>query len=180
MTRTAVITFGRMNPITAGHEKLINKLSKLSRVCEAEPLLFLSHTSDNTKNPLDYLTKILLAKQAFPDVNVRISNSRTIIEVMRELQGDYTDVIKIVGSDRVIEFDNLLQKYNNKDYYFDSITVASAGTRDPDSSDVDGMSATKMREAAKNADEQAFTLGLPEKLKPMSKLIMNQVRKQIV
>lgn len=180
MSNTAVITFGRMNPITVGHQKLIQKVESLARLCNAEPLLYLSHSCGTDRNPLDYMTRYLLAKQAFPKVNVQWSESRTIIQILKELADNFDDIIYVAGSDRLSEFDNLLNKYNHTDYSFESITVASAGVRDADSTDVDGMSSTKMREYAKNGDNDRFTLGLPSGIQPMSTHIMNLIRKEIL
>ena len=180
MQNTAVITFGRFNPVTIGHEKLVTKVAQMAELCHADPIVYLTHTMDNEKNPLDYLTKLLLVKTAFPFVNVQPSTAKTIIHVMQELEHKYYNVIVVVGSDRVVEFDTLLNKYNGKDYSFNNIMVASGGSRDPDSDEVDGMSATKMREAALNDDLNTFDQGLPVRLRPMSTHIMNQVRKGLL
>ena len=162
--KKAVITFGRFNPMTVGHEKLVNKVKDVSKKISGDPHIYLSHTQDKKRNPLDYKTKVKLAQRAFGSV-VKKSRARTIIEIMKELEKKkYTDVHLVVGSDRVKEFDTLLQKYNGKDYTFDSIKVESAGDRDPDAEGVSGMSATKMRLAAKSDDLPRFKSGAPSKL----------------
>lgn len=173
---TAVFTFGRLNPPTIGHEKLINKLRKVARLSKGQPLLFLSHSQDSKKNPLDYNSKIKYSKISFGNI-VQRSNSNTIIKVMQELEQKYDNVVLVAGSDRVKDFDQLLQKYNGKEYNFDSIKVVSAGQRDPDADGVEGMSASKMRELAKDEDLAQFTKGLPLKAQRQSKNIMNSVRK---
>ena len=170
--KKAVITFGRFNPMTIGHEKLVNKVKDVSKKTSGDPHIYLSHTQDNKRNPLDYKTKVKLAQRAFGSV-VKKSRARTIIEIMKELEKKkYTDVHLVVGSDRVKEFDTLLQKYNGKDYTFDSIKVESAGDRDPDAEGVSGMSATKMRVAAKTGDLKLFKKGAPSKLTDKEKEIM--------
>ena len=170
--KKAVITFGRFNPMTVGHEKLVNKVKDVSKASGGHPLIYLSHTQDNKRNPLNYNTKVKLATSAFGSV-VKKSRARTIIEIMKEIQKKkYTDVILVVGSDRVKEFDTLLQKYNGKDYTFDSIKVQSAGDRDPDDAGVSGMSATKMRAAAKMGDLKSFKKGAPSTLTDKEKKIM--------
>ena len=162
--KKAVITFGRFNPMTVGHEKLVNKVKDVSKKISGDPHIYLSHTQDKKRNPLDYNTKVKLAQRAFGSA-VKKSRARTIIEIMKELEKKkYTDVHLVVGSDRVKEFDTLLQKYNGKDYTFDSIKVESAGDRDPDAEGISGMSATKMRLAAKSDDLPRFKSGAPSKL----------------
>lgn len=172
----AVITFGRLNPPTVGHEKLVNKVRKVARLTKGQPLIFLSHSQDPKKNPLDYNTKLKISKNSFGNI-VQRSNSNTIIKVMQELEKKYKEVVLVVGSDRVKEFDTLLQKYNGKDYTFDNIKIVSAGQRDPDADGVEGMSASKMRELAKDEDLAQFTKGLPLKVQRQAKNIMNSVRK---
>ena len=173
---TAVFTFGRLNPPTIGHEKLINKVRKVARLSKGQPFVFLSHSQDNKKNPLDYNTKFKISKNSFGNI-VQRSNSNTIIKVMQELEKKYDKVVLVAGSDRVKEFDTLLQKYNGKEYTFDSIKISSAGQRDPDAEGVSGMSASKMRELAKDKDLKQFTKGLPLKAQKNAEQIMNSVRK---
>ena len=174
--KTVVIGWGRMNPITVGHEKLANKIKSVARANSATPLLYITHSQDAKKNPLEYDDKIMLAKKAFGSKLVQKSPSKTIIQVMKELQGGYSKLILVVGSDRVNDFDTLLNKYNGKDYTFDSIEVVSAGDRDPDADDVSGMSASKMRAAAAAGKFDQFKSGLPRKLKGDAKDIYDMVR----
>lgn len=172
---TAVVGWGRMNPITTGHEKLVNKIQTTAKNYNADPLVFLSHSQDNKKNPLSYNQKIRLANKAFGRV-VQRSNAKTIIQVMQELESDYDNIILVVGQDRVKEFDTLLQKYNGRDYTFKSIKVVSAGDRDPDAEGVEGMSASKMRVLAAAGQMDQFVAGLPEKLRPIGERVYQMVR----
>jgi len=158
-----VITFGRMNPPTTGHEKLVRALNKTAKRVGGEAAIYLSHSQDAKKNPLSYKDKLIWAQKAFGDV-VKKSSARNIIEVLKELDSAYTDVTIVVGSDRVKEFDTLANKYNGKEYNFKSIQTVTAGERDPDSEGVDGMSASKMRELAKDGKISNFLMGLPNKL----------------
>ena len=173
---TAVISFGRMNPVTIGHEKLVNKVTSEASKRKADPLIFLSHSQDKKKNPLTYDDKIKYATKAFGSV-IKKSNAKTIIQIAQSLEGKYKDIVMVVGSDRVKEFDSLLNKYNGKDYNFNSITVISAGDRDPDADDVSGMSASKMRELASNNKTSEFSKGLPKRLQSDAATIMSAVRK---
>ena len=161
--RTAVIAWGRMNPITIGHEKLVTKVTDIARKTKAEAKIFLTHTQDPKKNPLSYDDKIELARTAFGNVIFK-SGSKTLIDVLKQLQQQYKNIVLVAGQDRINEFEALLNKYNGKEYNFDSIQVVSAGERDPDADDVTGMSASKMRSLALAGDKNTFKKGLPTKL----------------
>ena len=164
-----VFTFGRMNPPTIGHEKLANKIKDVARKEKADARIYLSHTNKPNTDPLSYNDKIKFAKKAFGIAYK--SNAKQIFQIAKELFGQgYTDVIMVVGSDRVEEFQGLLNKYNDKgDYNFDSIKVVSAGQRDPDAKGVEGMSGTKLRNLAKDGDQKTFMKGLASKLSPVDK-----------
>jgi nicotinic acid mononucleotide adenylyltransferase len=159
---TAVISFGRLNPPTSGHQLLVNKMLDVARANKALPFLYLSHSQDKKKNPLSYDQKVAFAKRAFGNV-VRKSKARTIIEVLKELDSKFNDIIVVVGSDRVNEFNTLLTRYNGKEYTYESITIVSAGQRDPDADDVSGMSASKLRALAAAGDFEQFKTGMPTK-----------------
>ena len=164
-----VFTFGRMNPPTIGHEKLANKIKKVASKEKADARIYLSHTNKPGSDPLSYNDKIKFANKAFGIAYK--SNAKQIFQVVKELykQG-YTDVVMVVGSDRVKEFDSKLKQYNGKgDYDFDSIKVVSAGQRDPDAKGVEGMSGTKLRNLAKDGDQKTFMQGLASKLSAMDK-----------
>jgi hypothetical protein len=176
--RVAVISFGRLNPPTLGHSKLVDKLVSTARQMNGTPMLFLSHSVDKAKNPLTYDQKIDLAQKAFGKIAQR-SPARNIIEVLKSVEKKYDEVIIVVGDDRVREFDVLVNKYNGKEYRFDSVKVVSAGARDPDAQDVTGMSASKMRAAAVSGDFTAFQSGLPTKLKNQAEDIFAMLRKQM-
>lgn len=174
--KSIVIAFGRMNPITVGHEKLASKVMAVAAREKAEPAIYLSHSNDPKKNPLSYEDKVKFGRMAFGNI-VKPSKSRTIIDVAKELSGKYGKLIVIAGSDRVKEFSALLQKYNGRDYTFDKIDIVSAGERDPDAEGVEGMSASKMREIAKEGNLEEFKKGLPRKLQSKAKQVMDAVRK---
>ena len=126
-------TFGRMNPPTIGHKALVDKLVQVARKEKGQPLIYLSQTQDAKKNPLSYQDKIRLAKAAFGQRLIVQSRARTIIEVAKELDGVYKNLVVVVGSDRLREFNSLMTRYNGKDYNFATLEVISAGDRDPDS-----------------------------------------------
>lgn len=162
--KKVVFTFGRMNPPTVGHQKLVDKILSNAKKEKADAKVFLSHTQNNKKDPLNYAEKIRFARKGFGKI-VEQSKSKTIIQVLQELEkAGYTDAILVVGSDRVTEFSGLLNKYNGGPFSFDSINVISAGARDPDAEGVEGMSASKLRALAAEGDFDTFKTGLPKKL----------------
>ena len=178
--KSVVFTFGRMNPPTTGHQLLVNKLVAYAKQHGAAPRVYLSH-STGKKDPLQYDTKIGFARQAFGAI-VKKSNARNVIQILQSLEKEkFTDVVMIVGSDRVPEFKKLLNAYNGKEYNFDKITIVSAGERDPDADDVSGMSASKMRALAVDNQDAAFMRGAPSTLKAQTrKQMLIAVRKALL
>jgi len=180
--KTVVLGWGRMNPITSGHEKLANKIKEVAKKRSATPLIYLGQSQDPKKNPLSYDDKIKLAQMAFGRNLVVKSKAKTIFQVMKELEAKFDNVILVVGADRISEFDTLLNKYNGKDFTFDDIEVVSAGERtDPDSDEAknmtaDTMSASVMRKLASQGDLEGFKKGLPKKLQRNAKNIYDMVR----
>ena len=154
--------FGRMNPPTIGHARLLNTTARAS--AGGDYYIFLSHTQDSKKNPLDYNTKIDFAKAMYPQHAEHISYGglRTIMEIMEFLyHHNYTDITYVCGSDRMPAFKELLNKYNGveggKIYYkFNSINLVSSGPRDPDDDGVAGASASAARAAAEAGDKEEF------------------------
>ena len=160
------ITFGRFNPPTTGHETLIRRVKAASK--NGEYRIYPSRTEDPKKNPLSPEEKINYMRKAYPEHSARIINSpdmRTIFDVLGTLDSEgFSSVNIVVGGDRVSEFNSLANKYNGKAYNFEVINVVSAGDRDPDSEDIEGMSASKQRKAAAEDDYDTFKKGCPSKL----------------
>jgi hypothetical protein len=158
------ITFGRFNPPTAGHEKLLTKVAREAKTSGGEYRIYPSRSEDPKKNPIDAGTKIKYMRMSFPDhANAIVDNGdmRTIFDVLSALDSDgYSNVNIVVGGDRVSEFNSLAQKYNGDLYTFDEIKVVSAGGRDPDADGVEGMSASKLRKAAVEGDFDTFSNGV--------------------
>jgi hypothetical protein len=165
---TAVFAFGRFNPPTIGHEKLINKVQQVAAKVNGKGFVFLSHTGGTAKDPIDFTTKLSYLRQHFqsdPKLSFGDIRANTIIKVMKVLEQEgRTKVIMVAGDDRVMEFQKLLNQYNGKptkagdvEYTFDSIQVVSAGQRDPDASDITGVSASKARELAMKGQEHEFS-----------------------
>jgi nicotinic acid mononucleotide adenylyltransferase len=164
------LTFGRFNPPTVGHEKLIKQVASSAN---GDFRIYPSRSQDPQKNPLDPNTKAEWMKKMFPeyaDAIVTDENMRNIFDVLKAVAAEgYTEVNIVVGSDRVSEFQNLAQKYNGSLYNFNNIQVISAGERDSDAEDVSGMSASKMRKAAMDDQFEVFKKGIPDTLKDSDK-----------
>ena len=158
------IAFGRFNPPTIGHGKLLDAAKKAA--AGGEMKVYPSRTQDPKKNPLDPDMKVSYMKKLFPDYEDNIINDsemKTIFDVLTTANEDgFKNVNIIVGADRQAEFENLATKYNGDLYDFDQIRVISAGVRDADAEGVEGMSASKMRKAVVDGDYNAFKRGLPK------------------
>jgi hypothetical protein len=184
---TAIFTFGRFNPPTLGHEKLVIAVANVARREGGEYFVYPSHTQDPKKNPLDQTTKVKYMKKMFSKhkENIITSTAKNALEVASELQDKgYTNLVMVVGSDRVKDFQNLLDRYNGDEtkvhgfYDFDTIKVVSAGERDPDAEGVSGMSASKMRQSAVEGDFKTFRSGIPSSLNDKdTKKMFNDIRK---
>jgi hypothetical protein len=177
--KSVVFSFGRMNPPTVGHEKLVDKIQAVAKANKADARLFLSRTEGDDKNPLPYSDKLKLAKMAFPGIVQDTPKSMYpagFIGLLKMLEDKYDKVIIVVGSDRLPNIKALANKYNGKEYKFEEIEVVSAGERDPDEEGVSGMSASKMRAAAKAGDLVKFKSGLPDRLKSVAKLVMDKLQ----
>ena len=163
---TLTVAFGRFNPPTVGHEKLLSAAKKASAGGDLK--IYPSRTQDPKKNPLDPDMKISYMKKMFPDYADNIVNDEEMKSIFNVLttasEQGYTSVNIIVGSDRQAEFENLATKYNGELYTFDEIRVISAGVRDADAEGVEGMSASKMRKAVVDGDFDSFRRGTPKSL----------------
>jgi len=165
-TDTLTLAFGRFNPPTVGHEKLLQMARKTAAGGDLK--IYPSRTQDPKKNPLDPDMKVSFMKKMFPDFDENIVNDdemRSIFNVLQTADGEYKNVTIIVGSDRQSEFESLATKYNGELYNFDDIRVVSAGVRDADAEGVEGMSASKMRKAVVDDDFEAFKRGVPSSVK---------------
>ena len=182
-TNEITFAFGRFNPPTVGHEKLMNAVKKLAR--GGTYRIYPSQSQDAKKNPLDFKLKVKFMRKMFPKHARNImadKGMRTAFDVIVALydQG-YTHVSFVAGEDRVIEFDKLFNKYNGVKgrhgfYQFkNGVKVISAGARDPDAEGVEGMSASKLRLAASDNDLKLFAKGMPKGFKEVENLF-NAVR----
>ena len=182
---TCVFTFGRFNPPTTGHEKLLDAVAGQAKKNPGAPYyVFASHSENAKKDPLPYAKKVAYMKKMFPKHarTIIVDKARNVFEIAVSLHNKgHKSIVMVVGSDRVAEFEGLLNKYNGVEarhgyYGFDNIEVVSAGERDPDAEGVTGMSASKMRAAASANDFDQFKLGVPSTFKQAMSLFKD-VRK---
>ncbi len=183
---TAVFVFGRFNPPTIGHEKLINAVIAINQREGGTALIYGSHSQDSKKNPLSHKQKFKYLEKMFPRMKKSLQSKATeknVFEIATELNGKYDKLVMVAGSDRVDEFTSLLNSYNGIKskhgfYEYKEIEVISAGSRDPDDDGAAGMSASKLRKAATQGDFNAFLLGVSDELTVKDKKnMMNDVRK---
>ena len=176
---TLTIAFGRFNPPTTGHEKLLDTVASSSD--DGDYVIVPSRSQDKKKNPLDADAKVGVMRQMFPNHSEKIVNdpaNRTIFDVLKKAHNDgYTNVRLVVGADRQKEFDKLTNNYNGLKYDFDKVEVRSAGDRDPDGEGVEGMSASKQRKYAADNDFNNFLKGVPSAMnKKVAKDLFNNIR----
>ena len=178
-------TFGRMNPPTIGHGKVMDTIAKKSGGSDYK--IFVSQSQNPKKDPLSYSDKIKHLRKMFPKHarSVMVDKGvRNVFDVASKLyDSGYKNVTMVVGADRIREFSTLLNKYNGVKarhgfYNFEKINIVSAGERDPDSEGVEGMSASKQRANASANDYQAFVKGVPSKMSDRdARKLFNDVRK---
>ena len=168
--KPVVFAFGRFNPPTTGHAKLVDVLNRLAKKVGGDAMVFTSHSNDKKKNPLNHKQKVNYLRKFFgKKVKVPDVSARTVFEIANALHNQgYKSIYMVAGSDRIREFDALLKKYNGVKarhgfYKFDEIQIVSAGERDPDADDISGMSASKMRAAAEQGDFDTFKQGVANK-----------------
>ncbi len=178
-----VVVFGRFNPPTTGHQKLLQRAKSEASRKNFALKVYPSRTQDKKKNPLEPGTKIEYMKKMFDDVAEDIIDdpeAKTIFDVMvaaNEL--GFSRLTIMVGQDRLSEFQSLAHKYNGDLYEFEEIEVVSAGTRDADAEGLEGMSASKMRKAAADGDFKAFVKGIPNLGNMEKKELFNNIRKSM-
>ena len=178
-SKKLIFAFGRFNPPTIGHAKLMREVITQARRNNANHIVYASASQDKRSNPLDVRTKVKFLKKMFPQNKIQAAGGtqRTFMEILKFYNKMYGEIVMIAGSDRIREFQKLADKYNGRDYNYKSIKVVSSGERDPDAEGVTGMSASKMREMAKNDDYRSFKKGVTGLSDSDTKTLFNAVRK---
>ena len=183
-TPGVVVVFGRFNPPTIGHQKLLDRAAKEANKRGYELRIYPSRSQDAKKNPLTPQMKISYMRQMFPDYADSIvddKGAKTIFNVLTGANEEgHANMIIMVGQDRLSEFQGLSHKYNGELYNYDQLEVVSAGERDPDSDDVTGMSASKLRLAAAEGNFKKFAKGVPDTMGNMEKMeLFNVLRRSM-
>jgi uncharacterized low-complexity protein len=181
-SKKVVFAFGRFQPPGKNHGLVFAAVKHLASAQGADHIIYASRSQDKKSNPLPVDRKVYWLNRMFPKTNfVGADDSiRTFIEAAKHLNKKYKNLVMVAGSDRVADFQTLLDKYNGKEFNFDTIEVVSAGERDPDSEGTSGMSGTKMRDAAKNSDAKSFKRGLPSTVTTIdAKRLMNELREHM-
>jgi hypothetical protein len=180
---SVTIGFGRFNPPTIGHQKLIEHIAKVAGGDDYN--IFGSHSQDPKKNPLSSGTKTSYLKEMFPEHADNIVYDQNVRSVLDALEGAHKRGYKVanivVGSDRLEDFKRIANRYNGSKYDFDAINVISAGNRDEEAGDdVSAMSASKLRKAATDGDFDTFSKGIPNTLSPeRKKSLYDELRTQM-
>jgi hypothetical protein len=180
----AVLAFGRMNPPTTGHGKLVDKVKEIAKEHGASHHIVLSHSQDKAKNPLSAETKVKHAKRFFPNTNISVSDKEHpnfLTQAAKLHKQGVTHLHMVAGSDRTGEYHKLLHKYNGTHegalFNFKHIKVHSAGERDPDAEGTEGLSASKMRAHASGGNFKEFKKGIPSHVpEHHAKELYNDVR----
>jgi len=183
--KTLYLVWGRLNPPTAGHEKLLDFAKQKAG---KNPLrIYLTQTVDKKKNPLDYKTKVKFARKGFPKHARQIMMDvklKTIFDALTSFYNEgFKKLVVIAGEDRFREYQITLNKYNGTKakhgfYNFETIEVLNAGKRDPEASGIEGVSGTKLRKFASDGDFSGFAQFMPKALSNAeTKEIFNSVRK---
>ena len=179
--KAAVFAFGRMNPPTTGHAKLIKKVMSVAKKEKGIPMIYPSKTEDNKSNPLTYKTKVQVLKDVFGNIINTDTSIKTPFDVLEYLnKKKFSKVVFVVGSDRVVEFKKNMSKYVESDLNnIKEFLVVSAGDRDPDAEGVKGISGSKMREYVKKDKFKKFAAGLMTKNSKLAKKVFKELQKKL-
>lgn len=175
-----VFTFGRMNPPTKGHERLVSTVVETAKQIGGDHIVFLSQTQNDSTDPLDWKFKTRICEASFPGVKIsKNSQIRTPFQALEEFIGLYEEVTLVVGEDQVQEFAQRMAPYAMQ-WGFRGFDVVSAGRRIDESEGIEGMSASKLRKYAVDGNKDLFLEGLPSNLpKGAKNLVYEKVRKAI-
>lgn len=179
MSGHAAITFGRMNPPTIGHERVIKTLSKM--FWAHDRFLFLSGTEDDSRNPLPFEYKHSLCAEAFQSIDVYVMGfaKKDFFDAVKTISNHgYSELSVLVGSDRAPELKKRLPMYNGygegKLFNFRKLEVYEIPRDDRDN--VSQMSSSYLRNAVIHDDFDTFEAGLPTKLRYKAKEIYREVQ----
>lgn len=163
----------RMSPPTPSHGIVVDKAMQLAKAHGAPHHIILTRSHDvikkktgsGVRNPLTPDQKLKHAKRFFPKANIQMASEErpNLLSQAAELhQKGHKHLMVVAGSDRVSEYQNLLNKYNGEAgkhgyFNFPKISVVAAGEqRDAAASGAAGWSGTKSRETVEAGDYKKF------------------------
>ena len=190
--KTVVFSYGRFNPPSIGHLKLIETVAQTAAMYNADYYIVPSQSTakptpkQRQANPLSLEQRVVILKHMVTDSNSVLKTGTTFINTLKKFQEmGYTTVIQVAGSDREEEFMRLVNKYNGLPdstgeipFQFKEYKFVSAGQRDPDSEGVEGMSASKLRKFAVEGNYNSFKQGMAEQVpEELKQKTYNEIRK---
>ena len=163
----------RMSPPTPSHGIVVDKAMQLAKAHGAPHHIILTRSHDvikkktgsGVRNPLTPEQKLKHAKRFFPKANIQMASEErpNLLSQAAELhQKGHKHLMVVAGSDRVSEYQNLLNKYNGEAgkhgyFNFPKISVVAAGEqRDAAATGAAGWSGTKSRETVEAGDMKSF------------------------
>ena len=145
----AFLVYGRFNPPTLGHKAMINKMINFARAAGGVPYIVTTHTRRFANNPLAQNNKMTLLRQMYPGIEVLGTSKEnpTPHSIVKLLEKKHNNFTFVVGSNRTEAFTGMFSKPNYK-----HINVMPGGNRNANSNNVNGISATKVRDAARRGN----------------------------
>jgi hypothetical protein len=168
--KSRVILFGRMNPITKGHEENVQAAHDIAQKHGADLHVIASHSHDEKKNPLSAAQKVKHMKRAFghlTNTELKTSSKEAPTILHHAAQAHAAGVKHLViagGGDRAAGYHKLLHDYNGVEgkahgyYKFNKISIENTGERR------EGVSGTDMRKHAAGGHFDKFRAGLPSRI----------------
>ena len=160
-SKSVVVTYGRFNPPSTGHELLVKVVRKLAKQRKADHIVFVSSVQDK-KNPLEISKKIQYLELMFP--NTKFIAATDDVDCIASLN-KYKNVVMVCSADCIGGYTKLLKRGK-----FETTEFVKAGEKDPDSDD-------KLIKLATKGNYQSFKSGLPTTIRELDgKRLMNDIR----
>lgn len=179
-----VVAIGRFNPPSKNHGSLLKYGFSQANRRGYEYRIYPSRVQDEMINPLFPSAKIEYMADMFPeyaDYIIDSQETKTVLDILGALYTDgYTDVVMVVGSNRLGEIQGLVHKLEGQSYAFNNIEVVASGSVDPDGDIKNTGSSALMRASVAMNDFEKFTAGLPSGMDIGSKRSMFGALKRIM
>lgn len=172
MGERLIFTWGRFQPPHLGHLEIVNAIKKMANDQSAEYIIFSSLTED-AKNPIPWPLKQNALYESFGPC---IRLEKTFNDVLSFIEGRYTGITMVIGSDRYDDFKRILDSFTKKSGI--PSCVISIG-RDPDADDVSGISSTYLKKLAKEDNIKTFLKCIPNNMSAITILKIYRILKSI-